>query len=167
MRVITFLFPILLVTFSANAQKGQNSLSIGPSVGIPLNFSTGYKTGFGGGIRGYFGVTPKGAVLANVNILSFPTKFSEGTGTLTSLKVGYRTYFNSAKFFIFGDGGLVKKSGEIGENDIDFGAGGGIGYSITTGKNGSIDIVPSYNVVFQSVINRTWLDFHLAYRFKL
>lgn len=158
---------LCFLTISTNAQKGQTSLSIGPSVGIPLNFSTGYKTGFGGGVRGYFGVTPQGSILANVNTLSFASKFEYGAADFTSVKVGYKAEFNSDRFFIYGDGGLIFKSASTGNKDSDFGVGGGFSYSIPAGKNGSIDVIPSYNIVFQNVINRTWLDLHLAYRFNL
>lgn len=163
--------PLIALFFlppSAYAQKGKTSLSIGPSVGIPLNFATGYKTGFGGGIRGYFGVTTQGSVMANVNTLSFDSKFGYGTGNFTSVKVGYKTNFNSDKLFIYGDGGLILKSASTGGGRrSDFGMGGGIGYSFPAGRKGSIDVVPSANIVFQKVINRTWLDLHLAYRFHL
>lgn len=41
-----------------------------------------------------------------------------------------------------------------------FGLGGGIGYSIPTGKYGFIDISPGANFVIQRLINRMWLDLH-------
>jgi hypothetical protein len=158
----------IMLTFSANAQKGESSLSVGPSIGIPLNFNDGYKTGFGAGLRGYYGLTKQGSVLANINFISYAAKFSGGdAATLTSIKLGYKSYLNSPKFFMYGDGGVVIKSGNTGKTGSDLGLGGGLGYSIPTGKSGYIDIIPSFNIVFQSAINRTWLDLHFAYRFNL
>jgi hypothetical protein len=90
-----------------------------------------------------------------------------GAARLTSIKVGYKSNFNSSRIFLYGNGGVVFKSGSTGENDSDLGIGGGIGYSIPTGNNGSTDIVPGFNIVFQSVVNRNWLDMHVAYRFNL
>jgi hypothetical protein len=161
-------FLLLILTFSlfANAQKGASSFSIGPSIGLPLNFNDVYNTGFGAGIRFYHGLTQTGSVLGNINFLSFPSKYLYiNTSTLTSLKIGYKYLFKSNSLFITGDGGIVFKSRSSFERDLSPGLGIGMGYSLPVGK-GFIDIIPSFNAVFLKSSNRTWLDFHFAYRFK-
>jgi Outer membrane protein beta-barrel domain len=164
--IALILITIPLFSYTSNAQKGTASMSVGPSIGFPLNFSSGYKIGFGGGLRAYYGLTRQGSVMANVNFISFPSKFSRGSVNLTSLKLGYKTLFNAKNLFLYGDAGAVVKSGDATQSGADFGFGGGIGYSIPTGKNGFIDISPSANFVIQKVVNRMWLDLHFAYRFN-
>jgi hypothetical protein len=167
-RLTSIAFGILFFVQPITAQKNEFSIGVGPSVGIPLNFNEGYKTGFGGGARAYYGVTKEGAILLNINSLSFASKFTGGSAAnLTSVKAGYRTFFNTPKLFIYADAGLIFKSGNTGQTGSDFGVGGGLGYSIPIGQNSHIDIAPSFNIVFQDVINRTWLDLHFAYRFNL
>ena len=171
---MTKLFSVLILfeiffSIPVKAQKGESSISLGPSIGIPVNFHTGYKTGFGAGVRAYHGVTKEGSVLVNINYISYATKFTGGpsSATLTCIKVGYKTLFNSNRLFLYGDGGLVIPSGNIGKPGSNVGLGAGLGYSIPAGKSGFIDIAPSFNIVLQSVISRYWLDLHFAYRFSV
>jgi hypothetical protein len=167
-RISLFVLAICLFSASMKAQKSESSISVGPSIGIPLNFNDGYKSGFGGGLRYYYGVTKQGSVLTNINFISYASKFSQGAAAnLTSIKIGYKSFFSGEKFFIYGDGGLVLKSGNTGKTGSDPGLGAGLGYSFLAGKNGYIDFVPSFNIVFQNVMNRSWIDLHLAYRFDL
>jgi hypothetical protein len=67
---------LALFAFSSiysNGQKGQISLSVGPSIADPLNTSTTqyFKKGIGGGIRGYYGLSKNGSLMANFNYVAF------------------------------------------------------------------------------------------------
>ena len=163
---------LLLLLFSvfallSKAQKGETSISIGPSIGLPLNFANSYKTGFGGGLRIYHGVTKEGAILGNINFFSFPYKITSGSNTLvTSIKVGYSSLYNGNKIFIFGNGGIILSKNTGGTTSNGIGIEAGLGYKIRAGKNNSIDVIPSFNATVQGTY-RSWIDLHLDYRFKL
>jgi hypothetical protein len=153
---------ICCLHLSSEAQKGSNFLSIGPSIGIPVNFSIDNKPGVGAGFRGYFGVTPLGSILGNVNLINFPYK-NEGSLTITSLKIGYATRFNAPGLFLYGDGGIIIQPYYSDENQVNVEFGFGLGYSIPVRNGAFVDIVSSYNFVIDAV--RSWVDIHIAYRF--
>jgi hypothetical protein len=159
---------LLILPFSLHAQTANHaSFSFGPSIGLPLNFNAGYKTGLGAGFRLYRPTTKLGSVYGNINFISYPGEFSNiPTATLTSVKVGYKSLFNSSSLFITGDAGAVFKSRSAGGGSVvSPGIGLGLGYSLPVGKS-FIDFIPSFNAVFQTSSNRTWLDLHFAYRFN-
>jgi len=135
---------LALFTFSSihlDAQKGQISLSIGPSVADPVNTSTTkyFTKGIGGSIRGYYDLSKNGSLMANFNYVSFgnnPNSTLPYTMnySLTSYKLGYKTFINNSNFYVYGDAGIVRvntlsKSLNTSINSTKFGLGTGLGYS--------------------------------------
>lgn len=152
------------ITNESGAQTGSNHLSIGPSVGFPLNFDETHEVGVGAGLRGYFGAGP-GSILVNVNVISFPNKFIEKNLNLTSVKIGYTSSLTRPGLFGYFDVGLTadNRSGQ----ELVPALGFGLGYGIPVRNGGTIDIVPNFNVAFYPNMKRTWIDLHLAYRFAV
>src|SRR5215216_4040010 len=136
-KFLTLFVILICLHFSSQAQKGSNYLSLGPSIGIPLNFSSSYKTGVGAGIRGYFGIGRQGFLLGNVNYLSFPYKFRNTYLAFTSAKFGVGTFLNSSNVFLYGDGGLVIR-GRTGSS-VGPGLGVGLGFAIPVPNGGYVD----------------------------
>ena len=161
------LFCIFFIHYHSYSQKGSNYLSIGPSAGFPMNFEEFYKTGFGAGLRGYFGAGP-GALLINVNVISFESKFYPYRDlNLTSVKIGYTSRLNPPGLFGYFDVGITTHS-RMGRYIMP-GVGFGLGYAIPVRNGGTIDIVPSFNAAFHNNddVRRTWIDLHVAYRFAV
>ena len=168
--IITFRIALVL-TISANAQKKIVSISLGPSIGLPLNFSDGYKTGFGGGLRGYYGLSEHGSLLINIYVAQFESSEFSNTLSFSGIKLGYRSFLGNTKLFLYGDVGYAHAAGDntysTYSTGTHFALGSGFGYSLPLGQRGHVDVIPSCNISFQNVKNKTWLDFYIAYRFDL
>lgn len=154
--------------FLSNAQKQVSYISVGPSVGIPINF-TNCKIGSGIGFRYYKGVSRQGSIMGNINAMIFPLKVA-GDVSFFSTKVGYQSVIKHSNLFVYGDAGIVYRSGFsrfklVGGGDIYGAAGGGIGYSIPVNGKKRFDVIPSYNVAIQRFKDWGWVDVMVAYRF--
>jgi hypothetical protein len=104
MKKTTPVFLLLLVlSFVGNAQKGNNQISIGPEVDLPIgSFNDIYKVGFGGTIKGLLGVGTAGQVTLMTGFSSFKGKssgaggfdFSSQTFNIIPILLGYRQNFS-------------------------------------------------------------------------
>lgn len=136
------LFLVLFVTlaFAGQAQTGHNQISIGPEVDIPVgSFGDIYKTGFGGTIKGLWGVGTAGQVTLMSGYSTFKGK-NQGSGGfdysgmkfgIIPILVGYRQNFNG--LYVepqLGEAIYTTKSGGFKEHETRFTYGGGIGFSM-------------------------------------
>ena len=81
------------------AQKGHNQIGLAFEVGIPTgDFGTYSKTGFGGSVRGLYGVGTAGQVTFTTGYTSFKAKSIDAHSTIIPLLVGYRHNFSG--FFV-------------------------------------------------------------------
>lgn len=162
-----------MLQLSSIAQKGSISLSLGPSSGFAVinaqNFKSQYKPGFGAGISALYGTTNNSSITLKFNYLSMASKLNNQSSLgWTSINLGYKSYFNHSKIFLFGDGGMnILSSRKNVSANTTFGLGSGLGYSIPVGKNGNIDVLPSFNILINNAINSRWINFHLGYRLKI
>lgn len=76
MKKILFVATLVVASFiGANAQSGKNQIGIGPEVNIPTgDFGDGFKTGFGGSIKGMLGVGTAGQVTLTTGYTTFKGK---------------------------------------------------------------------------------------------
>ena len=163
-KILAISICLFFVYTDLQAQRGTNYLSIGPSAGFPLNFDETYNIGAGAGFRGYLGAGP-GAVLINLNVLSFDHKFNNRNLVLTSIKIGYSSRLRPSNLFVYGDVGGVADNRS--RHELVPGLGFGVGYAIPVRNGGTVDIVPNFNAAIYPNGNRTWLDLHVAYRFAV
>jgi hypothetical protein len=171
-KLIVSIAVLLLLQISIQAQKGSFSLSLGSSTGFAIinaqNYKAQYKPGFGAGMSTLYNTTSKSSVTLKINYLSIASKLNNLPSLgWTSIKLGYKSYFNNSQIFGFGDGGINIFSGRNFNSNSSFGLGSGVGYSIPVGKNGNIDVVPSFDILLGNPINSTWLNFHLGYRLNI
>ena len=166
----------LIISSQTIAQVNKTSISFGPSFGDPVNTSgTEYfKKGIGAGFRAYHPVSKNGSLMANVNYLSFGAKDKYTTSySLTSFKVGYKTFLNNSNFYLYADAGLViltakdvSVPGSGSFTTSGFGLGGG--YSLPVTKNSYIDFSPSINLNNASMFGRRISpELNISYRFNL
>lgn len=101
-RTFTFLvLGFFLVTFS-HAQTGNNQIGIGAEFNVPLgSFGDAYKTGFGGTIKGLYGVGKSGQLTLTTGYSAFKGKSETNLGysyagqtfTIVPILAGYRHHF--------------------------------------------------------------------------
>ena len=167
----------LFISSQSIAQLNKASLSFGPSFGDPVNTSgTEYfKKGIGAGIRGYLPVSKNGALMANVNYISFGAKEKYTTSySLTTFKVGYKTFLNNSKFYLYADAGLALISVKdalalTGKSErITPAFGLGFGYSLPVTKNSYLDISPALNFNNAASFGRRLTpEINIGYRINL
>jgi hypothetical protein len=161
-----------ILQISSKAQKGSISLSLGPSSGFAVinaqNFKNQYNPGFGAGISVLYGTTINSSITLKINYLSMASKLNNLSSlSWKSLNLGYKSYFNNSKIFLFGEGGVNILSSKGVSSNATFGLGSGLGYSIPVGKFGKINFLPSFNVLINNPINSRWVNFHLSYTLKI
>jgi hypothetical protein len=80
---------LLLISIFANAQKGKNQINIGPEVDVPIGtFSNAYKIGFGGTVKGLYGVGDEGQITFMTGFSTFKGK----SGTTNGYSYANQTY---------------------------------------------------------------------------
>lgn len=96
-----FAFCFLVVAFS-HAQTGNNQIGIGAEINVPLgSFGDAYKTGFGGMIKGLYGVGKAGQLTLTTGYSAFKGKSETNLGysyagqtfSMIPLLAGYRHHF--------------------------------------------------------------------------
>src|SRR5688572_26513218 len=111
MKKLVFAIAIVAVSFTANAQKGKNQLSIGPEVG--LSTSEGGGTFFGGTAKYMHGIGSAGQLTLTSGVL-FDSE-TEGemkvSGTQIPVLAGYRHYFSG--FFVEPQAGYISTGAKI------------------------------------------------------
>lgn len=163
--------PLLLTLFLSLSlfsisQQRASSISFGPSLGIPSNFQGNW--GSGASLRGYIGVSKRGAVLINSNVIFYPIVYEGRTNAVSMLKLGYKTQMLHPKFFLYGDAGVALDYNSWG-NRTHPAAGVGIGYSLPIGERKYVDITPSWHFKLRRYgspwfVNSSRIEMHFAYR---
>lgn len=159
---------LILLCFSSlitKAQKGINSINIGPEM-ILITPKQNTLIGVGGTITGVFGVSNLTSITGSISFLPFKTKTSYVYHySFIPVKVGLRSVFKNQKIYIHGQSGVAFSSGDF-AHKANFIISGGLGGIIMAGK-GYIDIAPSYDFVANLSGGYTWLGLKIAYGFVL
>jgi hypothetical protein len=173
---------VLLATFigvasfiGANAQKGHNQIGIGPEVAIPVgDFGDGFKTGFGGSVKGMFGVGTAGQVTLTSGYTTFKAKGLESgekfNASIIPILLGYRHNFNGfyvepqAGYGIYGSKISGTGTGLDGTNSSGaFTWAAGIGYALKQG----VDIGARYQSGHKDGATTGVVGFTVRYNFSL
>ena len=121
MKKLFLLTVIACLTLITKAQKGNNQIGVAFEVGIPVgSFGDGVKTGFGGLVKGLYGVGTAGQVTFTTGYSSFKWKDlgadESGNSWILPILLGYRQNFSG--FYVepqagYGDfGDKYKVSGQ-------------------------------------------------------
>jgi hypothetical protein len=174
MKQLLLLAAIVSISFLSNAQKGTNQVGIAFELGIPLgDFGDVAKTGFGGLIRGAYGVGTAGQVTLTTGYTSFSVKdelLSSGETAnlhIIPILVGYRHNFSG--FYVepqlgYGSYGSKDKFNgtSVSSSEGAFTYGGGIGYS-KSGFEGGV----RYQAGSKDGSTTSYIGFHVGYNFDL
>ncbi len=114
--------------------------------------------------------------MANINYVSFGNKPKYTTSySLTTFKLGYKTFFNNSNFYAYADAGLALIS--VKDNSLSFPGksqittptfGLGLGNSFPITKNSYLDISPGLNFNNASSFGRRLTpEINIGYRINL
>lgn len=140
-KVFLTMAAVAAIASASFAQSGKNEVSIGAEVGLPMgDFGEAFKTGFGGSLKGLYGVGTAGQITATVGYTAYKMKGSieeidMSTGILPIL-AGYRHNFGG--FYIepqVGYGIIRVKAKFLGESESEsegaFTYAAGAGYQVS------------------------------------
>lgn len=158
---------VLLTGFVfAKAQTGNNQIGVAAEVGLPIgDFGNAAKTGFGGYVKGLYGVGTAGQITVTVGYSSFKGKDDVGGGTWGVLPflAGYRHSFSG--FYLEPQVGFgsykYKISGESASTSA-FTYALGAGYAM----NG-LDLGIRYQNATKDGGNFSLIGLHVGYNFSL
>jgi hypothetical protein len=94
----------LAISSVSQAQKGNNQVSIGPELDVPVgSFATAYKIGVGGSVKGLYGIGKAGQITFTTGYSVFKGKsgssggysFEGQTFSVIPLLLGYRYNYQS------------------------------------------------------------------------
>ena len=134
-RIFLSLAILCSITYCAHAQKGNNQISIGPEVDLPAGtFGDAYKAGFGGTVKGLFGVGTSGQITFTTGYIGFKGKgeslYADQKFSIIPLLAGYRQNFKALYVEpLIGLASYKTKVADFSETETRFTYGAGIGYS--------------------------------------
>lgn len=171
MRKVILFFGLLLFIGSAGyAQKGKNQINIGPELDIPMGtFGDAFKLGFGGTVKGLFGIGKSGQITLTTGYLSFKGKSGTTEGgysyadqkfSILPILAGYRQ--NIKTFYVEPQLGVASYTSKVADfkfTETRFTYGAGVGFSLKLvdlgvrfqGHEGAsmIGIRAAYNINFK------------------
>ncbi len=90
---------LFFISYGVHAQKGNNQISIGPEVDLPVGtFGDAYKLGFGGTIKGLYGIGSAGQITFTTGYIGFKDKsglYEDQKFNIIPLVAGYRQNFKT------------------------------------------------------------------------
>jgi hypothetical protein len=98
-KIYLVLLATALFTSVSFSQKGNNQIGVGADISFPIgDFGDAFKTGFGGYVKGMYGVGTAGQVTLTTGYSSFKAKGSNDILKMTinvlPVLAGYRHYFS-------------------------------------------------------------------------
>jgi len=176
MKRLLLLTAIVTISVLAKAQTGNNQIGVAFEVGVPLgDFGDGSKAGFGGLLRGAYGIGTAGHITLTTGYLSFRAKSEvedafgadKVTSTVVPILAGYRHNFSG--FYVepqigYGIYGSKIKGGLFDGSDSEgaFSYGGGLGYE----KSG-LEIGARIQAATKDGSTISFIGFHVGYNFTL
>ncbi len=125
---------LFFISYGVNAQKGNNQISIGPEVDLPVGtFADAYKVGFGGTIKGLYGIGSGGQITLTTGYIAFNGKsglYADQKFNIIPILAGYRQNFKS--LYVepqLGAASYKTKVTGFSESETRFTYGVGVGYS--------------------------------------
>ncbi len=167
-----FLMFIAAASISAvNAQKGSIRLQPAVEIGIPMgDFGDFAKVGFGGSLKGLFGITPAGSITLQPGATFHSIKGSGGDASayIVPILAGYQHSFDG--FYVEPQVGIgiygssVKVNGvKVSASESAFTYAVGVGYLI----NNMVDIGARYQAGSKDGSTTSLVGIHIGYNFSL
>jgi len=176
MKRLLLLTAIISVCSLSKAQTGNNQIGIALEVGVPMgDFGDAAKAGFGGLLRGAYGIGTAGHITLTTGYESFRSKSDledalgadKITYNIVPILAGYRHNFSG--FYIepqigYGIYGSKIKGGTFDGSDSEgaFTFGGGLGYEKT-----GFEIGARIQAASKDGSTTSFIGFHVGYNFTL
>lgn len=175
MKKLLLITSLLFVTvLFTQAQKAPMQLGVAAELGFPTgDFSNGFKTGFGGSLKGLFGVSKDGQITFTTGYTNYASKaigvditYKASIGIIPFL-AGYRHSFNG--FYIEPQAGYGNYTVRVKVNDITGSASkGGFTYAAGLGyASKGFDIGARYQGSSVDGDNISLIGVHIGYNFSL
>lgn len=176
MKKSLLLTAIVGLSLFCRAQTGNNQIGVAVELGVPMgDFGDAAKAGFGGLVRGAYGIGTAGHITLTTGYLSFRSKSDledalgadKITYSIVPILAGYRHSFSG--FFIepqvgYGIYGSKIKGGLFDGSDSEgaFTYGGGIGFE----KSG-FEVGARIQAATKNSTTTSFIGFHVGYNFDL
>jgi hypothetical protein len=172
MKKIILGLACVLTLSAVKAQKGTTQIGVAAEVGIPTgDFGDGFKTGYGGSVKGLFGIGEAGQITFTTGYTTYKAKGStddyKTTLGIIPLLAGYRHNFSG--FYVepqIGYGIYRAKAEILGEEGSD--SEGAFTYAIGLGfaKSG-FDGGVRYQAASKDGSTTSLIGIHVGYNFTL
>lgn len=131
MKKTFLLIGISLLSYAGFAQKGNNQINVGAELAFPTGDNSDFtKAGFGGTVKGLYGIGTAGQISLTTGFISFSAKneikellgADKVSSTVIPILAGYRHHFNG--FFVepqvgYGIYGAKIKGGDFATSDSE------------------------------------------------
>ncbi|PZR26859.1 MAG: hypothetical protein DI535_12715 [Citrobacter freundii] len=176
MRKQLLTIAIMIISFSAFSQKGSNRLGLGADVAIPTGeFSDLSGVGFGGYLKGLYGVGKSGQVTVTYSYTVFKVKedlqnlfgVDKLNVRIMPFMLGYRQNINGFYLEPQAGYGVYSARATVGnqsatETDGAFAWAVGAGYALNKG----FDLGVSYQNLSKEGDSNSWISIRLGYNFS-
>ena len=171
-KVFLTMAAVVALASASFAQKGNNQIGIGAEVGIPTgDFGEAMKAGFGGAVKGLYGIGTAGQITGTIGYTSFKMKGSSEDAKMSigilPILAGYRHNFSG--FYVEPQVGysIVRaKVDMLGQSESDsegaFAWAAGAGYQIS-----GLDLGVRYQASTKDGGSMGFFGFRVAKNFSL
>ena len=156
---VSFLLFQALLTFA------QSSISVGPELGVPANFSKSTSVGFGGSLDLAYNIAPSFGPRISLGYNRFKGRYLEDDViSFVPIRVGIQGILADA-IILYGEAGTAfYHANRNGTNEKNFSYALGAGYMIPLGHKEFLQVSGSYNFFrYNEYLTYTWFNFRVAY----
>ncbi len=153
----------LLVCISIySATQAQTTITIGPQLDMPANFSKASKIGLGGSAEGVFNVSTSSAIRVSAGYSSFKGKFFPETISFVPVRGGFQYFLSPNQLYVYGEGGPAFYQGNNASTKLSLAFGGGTYFP--AGEKSVVNFSLFFNYVDGGIYaSHTWFSGRLAY----
>lgn len=167
---------IATISSAAYSQQGNNQIGVGIDLGLPLgDFGDGYSFGYGGYVKGLYGIGTAGQITLTTGYTVFPAKkvledalgADKITSSIIPVLAGYRHNFNG--FYVepqlgYGSYGTKIDGGSFSAK----GSSGAFTYAVGLGfAKGGFDAGVRYQGASKDGSSTSLIGFRVGYNFSL
>jgi len=154
--------PLLVSLCMYSVTQAQTTITIGPQLDVPSNFSKASKIGLGGSAEGVFNVSPASAIRVSAGYSSFKGKFFPEVISFMPVRGGYQYFLSPNQLYIYGEGGPAFYNATDAKTKLSLAFGGGTYFPV--GEKSVVNFSVFFNYIDGGMFrNHTWFSGRLAY----
>ncbi len=154
--------PLIIILSICSTAWAQTTITAGPQLDMPSNFSKASKISLGGSAEGVFNVSSVSAIRVSAGYYSFKGKFFPEIISFVPVRGGYQYFLSPNQLYVYGEGGPSFYNGNNYRTKLSLAFGGGTYFP--TGKGTVLNISLFFNYVDGGTYrSHTWFSGRLAY----